>query len=325
MCYEKNRIMDTSVLRTLVFGGGGFIGSHLVRALHEDGLRRVTVVGRRTHPANRLPDGVRYVQVDVGNTDLVTTLLQDTDEVVDLAYSTVPKTSFDDPMQDLLANLPTTVGVMRQAASLPLRCYLLVSSGGTVYGNVGSSPITEAHPTNPISPYGITKLAAEKYAMMFHQLFGMNAVIVRPGNPYGPNQFGLAPQGFIGAALHAAVRGEKVTVFGERGTIRDYIYISDLVTGLIAALNNGKAGETYNIGTGVGCDNYTVLDRINNVVEADGCRVVYDVAPSRPFDVRSNVLDYSRLKMTTGWAPEINLSTGLSYTWAWVRSQLSLK
>jgi UDP-glucose 4-epimerase len=317
--------MNTSGLRTLIFGGGGFIGSHLVAALHADGRRRVTVVGRRTQPTNRLPDGVRYIQADVRDTDLIASLLQDADEVVDLAYSSVPKTSFDDPIHDLLANLPATVGVMRQAALLPLRCYLLISSGGTVYGNVESLPIAESHPTNPVSPYGITKLAAEKYALMFHQLFGMNAVIARPGNPYGPNQFGLAAQGFIGAALSAAMRGDRLMIFGERGTVRDYIYVSDLVGGIIATLDYGKAGEIYNIGTAVGYDNYSVLEQINQVIQPDGYRVLYDVAPARPFDVRSNVLDYSRLKTTTAWTPEINLSKGLMHTWAWVRSQLSHK
>jgi UDP-glucose 4-epimerase len=153
----------------------------------------------------------------------------------------------------------------------------------------------------------------------------MNAVIVRPGNPYGPNQFGVAPQGFIGSAFHAAVKGDRLTVFGETGTIRDYIYISDLVAGVIATLNQGKAGEIYNIGTGIGYDNYAVLEQINRVVEADGYRVLYDVASARSFDVRSNVLDYSRLNTTTAWTPTINLSQGLMNTWAWIQSKIPLK
>jgi len=304
-------------LRTLIVGGGGFIGSHLAHHLARQGDREVIVVGRSVAPRFSLPDSVAYVQGDVGDVAFIGDLLDNCDEVVDLAYATVPKTSFDDPVHDVLVNLPSSVVLLRQASQRKLRRLVLVSSGGTVYGNAAYLPIDETHPTNPVSPYGITKLALEKYALMFHRLEGLPVVIVRPGNPYGPNQLGNLGQGFVGAALSAMFQRQPVRVFGERGTVRDYVYIDDLVAGLSAALEHGNIGETYNIGTGIGLDNRTVLDIVDKVARSSGYAVDIETQPSRPFDVAANVLSSARLTYVSGWRPQVEFSEGIARTWAW--------
>lgn len=315
----------TDMIRTLVVGGAGFIGSHLTRALAADGRRSVTVTGRQPTPRHPLPSGVRYVCADAIDEQRLQPLLSDSHEVVDLAYATVPKTSFDDPVHDVLSNLPATVSLLKKASEYPLRRFLLVSSGGTVYGNSLHLPIDEFHPTNPVSPYGITKLAAEKYAFLFHRLAALPVIIARPGNPYGPNQFGNLAQGFIGAALYATLQRQKTVVFGERGTTRDYIYIDDLVQGLIAALDFGVPGEVYNIGTGIGSDNRSVLDELDNIVRADGYAVECEHREPRSFDVASNVLSSARLTYASGWRPQVDLRDGLARTWKWVRMQSEFK
>lgn len=311
----------SALLRTLVVGGGGFIGSHLVRTLCADGRRRVTVTGRRTQPVYGLPDSATYVKAGAEDGAAMAALLADADEVVDLAYASVPKTSFDDPVHDVLSNLPATVSLLRQAAAFPLRRFVLVSSGGTVYGNAVRLPIDEFHPTDPVSPYGITKLAAEKYAFLFHQLASLPLVVVRPGNPYGPFQYGNLAQGFVGAAFHAIVKRTKPLVFGERGTVRDYIYVDDLARGIVAALDHGRLGETYNIGTGIGYDNRAVLDVIHAVVKGDGFAVECEHRDARPFDVEANVLSSARLTYVSGWRPSVDLRGGIEMTWNWVKEQ----
>ena len=243
------------------------------------------------------------------------------DEVIDLAYATVPKTSFDDPVHDILSNLPVTVNLLQQASTRKLRRFLLVSSGGTVYGNAHQLPINENHPNNPVSPYGITKLATEKYALMFHRLAGLPIVIARPSNPYGPNQFGNLAQGFIGAAMYAIAKKQAVALFGERGTVRDYIHIEDLCRGLLAALNSGMPGDIFNIGTGVGHDNRAVLDLLSTIVQSDGYAVEVEHHPERYFDVAENVLSAARLTYVSGWRASTTLENGLRDTWGWVRNQ----
>lgn len=302
---------------TLIVGGGGFIGSHLADYLTKQGNREIIVAGRSPAPRFPLPDGVTYLQGDAGDGAFISPLLDQCDEVVDLAYATVPKTSFEDPVHDVLVNLPSSVALLQQAAKRRLRRFVLVSSGGTVYGNATYLPIDETHPTNPVSPYGITKLALEKYATMFHRLEGLPVVIVRPGNPYGPNQFGNLGQGFIGAALFSILQRQPVSLFGERGTERDYVFIEDIAAGLWAALEYGKVGEIYNIGTGIGLDNRAVLDILGKYAGAAGYNVDIDIRPSRPFDVVANVLSSARLTYVSGWRSKIDFETGIAKTWKW--------
>jgi UDP-glucose 4-epimerase len=258
------------MLSCLVFGGGGFIGGHLVRMLLERNDRIITVVGRSANPRCNLPSGVKYIQLAHDSPlDRLRGLMDGVDEIVDLAHATVPKTSFDDPVLDVLQNLPFTVSLIKMAAEGGLRRFVFVSSGGTVYGNAHYLPIDESHPTNPVSPYGITKLAAEKYGFMYHALEGLPFIAVRPGNPYGPNQLGKIGQGFIAAVLTAGIEGVPVRIFGERGTVRDYIFIDDLVRGIRDVLDSGIPGAVYNIGSGQGLDNLQVVEEIKRCVAAD--------------------------------------------------------
>lgn len=306
-------------MKTLVVGGGGFIGGHLARLLIGSGHRDVTILGRSPVPRFGVVDGVRYISGDAADPVLIAKLLCGCDELIDLAYGTVPKTSFEDPIHDLLVNLPATVSLLRQAGLANVGKVLMVSSGGTVYGNAEYLPIDERHPTNPVSPYGITKLATEKYAQLFHWTEALPVIIARPGNPYGPHQTVERGQGFIGAAIAAVLAGRSIGIFGERGTVRDYIHVEDLAAGLLAALDCGQPGDVFNIGTGRGHDNRQVLDLLDPIVRRDGHVVAFDVLPSRTFDVDANVLDSSLLTSRSGWQPKIGLPEGIEMTWAWAR------
>lgn len=303
-------------LTTLVVGGGGFIGSYLTKLLVGSG-RKVIVVGRSSSTRFSLPADVRYVQGDAGDAKFMGDIVSQCHEIVDLAYATVPKTSFDAPVHDITANLPATVNLLQLASECALRCFLLVSSGGTVYGNPAYLPIDETHPTNPVSPYGITKLAAEKYGLLFNHSRGLPIVIARPANPYGPNQLGNMGQGFIAAAILSVLSKENVKIYGERGTIRDYIYIQDLAEGLMAALEFGKVGEIYNIGTGIGNDNRNILDSLEAILRGSHYALNVDVAPGRDFDVKANVLSSAKLTYLSGWRASTEIEAGLVKTWEW--------
>lgn len=303
------------LLHTLVIGGAGFIGQALLQVLASDSNRHLTVLGRSSRPHHRLPPQVHYVQGDAGNPTLMTELLHDCDEVVDLAYATVPQTSFIDPLFDVTANLPTAVHTLQLASQARLRRYLLVSSGGTVYGNTEAERITESHPTNPVSPYGISKLVTEKYAMFFHQMNQLPVVIARPGNPFGLQQIGQTAQGFIGAAI-AAIRAQRpITVFGERGTVRDYLHVDDLALGLAALLTHGQSGMVYNLGSGIGHNNLQVLAQLQALAHADGLLTMVVHQPARAFDVQRNVLESSLALQHCGWRPHLSLTDGLRQVW----------
>lgn len=304
---------------TLLVGGGGFIGAHLVPLLLASG-RRVTVIGRSAQPRSALPDGVRYVAGNFADSETIRQLLSTHAEVVHLAYATVPNTSYDNPLGDLLENLPPTVQLFALAAELGLRL-VLVSSGGTVYGEATTLPITEAHATNPISPYGVTKLTLEKYARLYFATHGLDVVCVRPANAYGEGQRPFTGQGFIATAMASSLRGEPVHIFGARGTVRDYIHVHDIAMGIQAALERGDAGGVYNLGSGIGRSNLDVVEAMMPLLNEIGCAVRTVHEPERPFDVRANVLDSGRLAVRTGWRPSMDFADGLCRTRDWLVGQ----
>ena len=300
--------------RTIVIGGSGFIGKHLTKQLIASG-REVHVVGRKESAASTLPEGCRYLCGDYGNAHALREILSPECEVIDLAYSTVPKTSFEDPLYDLTSNLPSSVTLLQEALKMGVRRVILISSGGTVYGPVESLPITENHPTRPISPYGITKLAVDRYAMMYHRNEGLPVIVVRPGNAYGEDQRTGTGQGFLAAAIDSILSGRDIEIYGEHGTIRDYIHVTDVASGILCALEKGHDGKIYNIGTGTGASNMEIVRMLREFAEADGFAVRTRILPSRRFDVEANVLDSTRLRNDTGWTPGIGLKEGIQRMW----------
>ena len=309
--------MKSNTTNTLIIGGAGYIGMHLVPQLIATG-RHVTVLGRSSKPRCKLPDGAAYVVGDFGQHDLISRLLDVHQEVIHLAYATVPNTSFENPLADLLQNLPPTVQLFSEVADRGAKL-VLVSSGGTVYGEAVKLPILETHPTKPISPYGVTKLTLENYAYLYAATHGLKFVCVRPANAYGAGQRPFVGQGFIATAMASAMRGIPIKVFGECGTIRDYLYVSDLASGIVNALLKGRLSETYNLGSGIGMSNLDVIKAFEPLMYKIGCKVQLENLPERAFDVKANVLDSTKLQKHSGWQPKIDFVEGLRLTYEWLR------
>ncbi len=299
-----------------VIGGAGFIGRHLVEILLARG-RRITVLGRRNLPFGTFPAGVRYVAGDYGERTLLLDLLNDVDEIIDLAYTTVPITSFEDPVQDILNNLPPAVRLFEVASNFAIQKMVIISSGGTVYGPAQKLPIPEEHPTNPISPYGVTKLTIEKYALLFHRLRGLPIVNVRPANAFGEGQKPFTGQGFVATAIASILTDKEIPVYGEIGTIRDYIHVTDVANGIVAALESGEPGSSYNIGSGVGRSNKDVLDALYPIAKSASLEPKVRILPPRQFDVAVNVLDSTKLEKGTGWTTKVPFMEGIKRTWDW--------
>lgn len=301
-------------------GGGGFIGRALSRLLADSG-RDVRVLDRGSEPPASLDRRVQYVQCDVSDAAGLVSALNGATELVDLSYATAARATFSNPIAEVLANVPVSVGVMQAAVALHLRRYVYVSSGGTVYGEQSVLPITERAVPAPVSPYGITKLTLERFALLMHHHHHLPAVVVRPGNAYGPEQLPFTGQGFIATAVGSVLARRSVTVFGERGTVRDYVHVDDVAAAVAAALDHGVPGRVYNVGTGVGLDNMDLLDLIGALAVPAGFEVKVDFAPARPADVSANVLDVSALREVSGWQPRIACAEGVRQVWQAQRAQ----
>ena len=313
--------MSSSVISTLVIGGAGYIGAHLVPQLIGTG-RRVTILGRGAVPAHGLPAGAAYVIGDFAQRELVRDLLESHQEVIHLAYATVPNTSFENPLADLLQNLPPSVQLFSEVANRGAKL-VLVSSGGTVYGEASELPIRETHPKRPISPYGVTKLTVESYAHLYAVTHGLKFVCVRPANAYGVGQRPFIGQGFIATAIASAIKGIPIEIFGKTGTVRDYIYVSDLASGIVSALDHGHLSETYNIGSGVGLSNLEIVESLKPLMDEIGHEVRIKNLSERAFDVRANVLDSMKLQINSGWKPVIKFNEGLILTCDWLVRHLT--
>jgi len=302
-------------MRILVLGGTGFIGSHIVDALLDEG-HTVKVIDRTLkHKNDKFPQFVEYIQADFADSLVLLEALTGIDMVIHLVSSTVPGTSNLDPVADIQSNLVNSVNLLKAMQQAGVKRIIYFSSGGTVYGNPIQLPISESHPTHPISSYGIIKLAIENYLFMYKELYGLTPIILRLSNPYGPRQGHLGSQGVIGTFLRRIIQGQPIKIWGDGSIIRDYIYIADAVSACMAALKLDQVG-VFNIGNGQGD---SLLEIIKEIEHCTGKSAEVDFEPSRGFDVKAVVLDTSLAKNVLGWQSEYSLRQGIGLHYDWLK------
>jgi UDP-glucose 4-epimerase len=303
-------------VRVLIVGGSGFIGTHLSERLLECG-HHVRIYGRSPGRLRPVPEEAECVEGDLGNHGLVREAVEDIEVVYHLASTTIPKTSNDDPIYDVRSNVIDTIQLLQACVEAGTRKVVFSSSGGTVYGPPEAIPISEDHPTNPISSYGIVKLTIEKYLRLFHHLYGLDYAALRISNPYGPYQNPAGQQGAIGVFLHRIHAGQPVTVWGDGGVVRDYLYIADAVDALGLAASVETSNKVMNVGSGQGHSLNELLELIATVV---GVQPDIEHLPGRPLDVPVSVLDVRRAKQELGWTPSTEPAEGIARTWEWIRT-----
>lgn len=302
--------------RILILGGNGFIGSHLVKAFVAEGFR-VRVLARSEKPNVPLVLGVDYRYADfVADSVKVAEALIDVDIVVHLISSTVPATADLDSMADIKSNLLPTVGLLQQMRALGIPRLVFISSGGTVYGDAKLIPIPEEHERNPLSSYGIVKVAIENYIAMFSSQSGMKSLVLRVSNVYGPHQGHVGIQGVIATFFQRIKTGEEIKIWGNGLTVRDYLHIDDLVSFLVSSIKENLDG-IYNVGSGEG----TMLREIVSLIEnISGCSANIRYLPPRDFDVQKVVLSISKARAALSWSPKVALREGCERYWQWMNS-----
>jgi UDP-glucose 4-epimerase len=310
--------------RYLVLGGSGFLGSHVIRRLARRG-HLIRVFGRQPQTFERnLGDvaGVSFCQGDVACPRDIEAALTSITHVVYLVAASVPATSMRDVSCDLRANVLPLIRFLETLAAHPtVQRLVYVSSGGTVYGNPEAPrPITESHPTSPISSYGLTKLIGEHYVRLCLRRSAVRAYVLRPSNAYGERQTPHPSQGVVGLFLRTLARAEPVTIYGNGATVRDYLYAGDLARAVELCLDDGAetaaSPMTFNVGSGVGT---SIADLIATMEEVVGARFSVRHEPDRGFDCTYNVLDSSHIREHLGWQAQVPLREGLLRTWAWLR------
>lgn len=308
--------------RVVIFGGLGFIGSHLCRELveHCSAVRAFDRPGESREAVQSFENRIEIVGGDISDTDQVIDALRDATVLINLVHTTVPGSSMRDPAHDVVSNVASAVKWLERLAETSLRKIVYFSSGGTVYGIPETVPITEDHPTNPISSYGITKLAIEKYTALYANRFGIEYRLVRPSNVYGPSQRLNHGQGVIGILADRALNGEVLEIWGKGTDQRDYLFIDDLVDAIFKLLVYEGPFRVFNVSSGAG---HCVLDLIAVLSKEIHPLPRVEHRPERGFDVPMNILDSSRLRQETGWRPEIGFEEGIRRTIQWLKERTS--
>jgi UDP-glucose 4-epimerase len=310
-------------MNILVTGGAGFIGSHVVDRLRKDGHHLVVIDSEATGRREYVPTGVQYVRGDVGNIDdLEPAFKSGLDAICHIAGQVSIIRSFSDPLIDLRTNVQGTVNVLQLCLKYHVP-RLLYASSMSVYGQTELLPTPENTICKPVSYYGITKYAAERYvhttAERVDLRFDFHVTSFRMFNVYGPRQAVDNPyQGVLGIFLGNLLRGEPITIFGDGKQSRDFVYIDDIVNGWVGALENPASyGRIFNLGSGRRLSINELADFVLaafNRTRSD-CPLVY--APARPGDQRRVEADITQARVTLGWEPQVSFATGLAETVRW--------
>lgn len=302
-----------NVERVLLLGGGGFMGRTLGVRLRDRGVE-VHVVTRGIQLD--MPHGIVTHAGGMENSALLHTLLPRMDSVVHLASATTPGLSRGTPSLEAGLNLGPTLGLIEAMQRHPNARLVFISSGGAIYGNPDGGDTPETAPAQPLSYYGVGKLAIEEFLRCFERQTGTPVVILRPSNVYGQGQ--PLYQGFavIRTMLQHALDGTTMGIWGDGSAVRDFIHIDDMATAIECVLGEPSASGTFNVGAGHG---HSLNELVGIIERVSGRPLRVEYQPARGIDVQRIVLDCRLMLAHFGWCPQIALADGIASTWQWLR------
>jgi len=305
-------------MKILVTGGAGFIGSHVVDAYVAAGHEVLVVDNLSTGKRENLNPAARFHELDIGDPKAVELIRDERPAVLNLHAAQMDvRRSVSDPLFDAQVNVLGTINLLEAARRANVRRVLFVSSGGAVYGEQERFPAPEDHPTNPVSPYGVSKRAGELYAFFYQAEYQIPFVALRYANVYGPRQDPHGEAGVVAIFTQRMLRGEPVTVNGDGRQTRDYVYVGDIVRANLLALDSTATGP-FNIGTGIETD---VNELARLLVAASGSASAVRHGPAKQGEQRRSVVDARRAAEVLGWKPETPLAEGLRRTVDWFRAR----
>jgi UDP-glucose 4-epimerase len=310
-------------VKTLVTGGAGFIGSHLVDALIDRGHEVVALdnlsTGRRDNVAPALDRGAHLVVEDIRDFELIKALLlRERPEIVyHLAAQMDVRVSTARPAYDAEINVIGTLNLLEAAREAGVRRFVYASTGGAIYGEAEELPAREDSAIRPEAPYGQAKYAGEGYCDLYRRLHGLSTISLRFGNVYGPRQDPLGEAGVIAIFCGKLKDGTRPTVFGDGRQTRDYIYVEEIVEALLAAGENDAYGA-YNLGRGVETSVLDLVDTLDKLGREAGVlenrKFEPEFAPPRAGEVLRNALDPAKAREVLGFESKVELEDGLRQT-----------
>ena len=300
-------------MRLLVTGAAGFIGSTYVRLVQDE--HDVTVLDKLTYAGRRenLPDGVELVVGAIEDRDLVFGLADGMDAIVNFAAESHVDRSIADQNAFARTHVIGTSVLLDAARDRGVGRYLQVSTD-EVYGSIAEGSFTESSPLDPSSPYSATKAGGDLLVSAYAHTHGLEAVICRGSNNYGPRQY---PEKLIPLCVLNALHGDGLPVYGDGRQVRNWLYVEDFCRGIHAVLEGGRAGEAYNVGGPDECENIEVVRQIVELTGGDESLIEY--VKDRPGHDRRYSLASDKIRSELGWEAQVRFADGLARTVDWYR------
>ncbi len=301
---------------TLVIGGNGFLGSHVVDALARRGHRVAAFDRFGVLNPQFVEPGVELISGDFLNAADLRAAVAGRDVVLHFLSTTDPATAEDDPTLDLRTNIMSSVQLFEVCASAEVGQVVFASTGGAIYGDQEKRVFREDDLTVPVSPYAIGKQAIEGYLRYFRRKRGLASTVFRISNPYGPRQNPAKRQGVIPIFLRRMAQGRPLVVYGDGSMVRDYVYVADMADMVADAVTRGTTSDLYNLGSGVGT---SLRDLVRCIADATGVEPEVHHAPAPPTFVDHVTLDTTRFMAEFGPRPMTHLTEGIRRTWDEIR------
>ncbi len=303
-------------VRCAVLGAGGFLGGAVASALCDNGAL--------VHGFGRLPshsgldERMLWTNAWLSNTASLARALEGQQVLFHFISSSIPATSNNAPAETLMEEVYDTIKLLDLCKASGVRKVVFASSGGTVYGVPSQIPTPESAPTDPISAYGINKLMVEKFLALYRHLHGLDYVVLRLANPYGPGQSPFKKLGVIATMVHSALTHAGIEIWGTGEVTRDFVHIDDVVDALFRAAEYDGPHKTFNVGSGTGRSLNELLADVQGVLGIDDLPVVRKAG--RKADVPVSILDTALIERELGWKAKVGIREGIASTAQWMRS-----
>jgi UDP-glucose 4-epimerase len=306
--------------KLLVTGGAGFIGSNVADKFISLGHKVVIVDNLSTGFKENVNPKARFYKVDINSKKIEQVFKDEKPEIMchHAAQIDVRK-SVSDPIFDAKVNIEGTLNLLNNCVKYKTRKVIFASTGGALYGEQDYFPADEKHPERPLSPYGIAKLAIEKYLYFFRESYGLDYVSLRYANVYGPRQNPWGEAGVVAIFTQKLLSGEKAVINGDGKQTRDYVYVKDIIDANLLALNYAES-DFFNIGTGMETDVNTIF---NLLKKKTGSKQKEMHGPKKPGEQKRSVLDYSKAKKILGWSPKYDLEKGMEGTVKYYQNKIT--